>query len=159
MLSSHSIVASSRTARSCSPRIGQWIGQWRTTWSTIYSSAPHTHAVGRDRTLFVQAEAQKSDTAAEAVKPDSRFSWQGHSRRVGAGVGDESAESCRVVQPLHIPLGIRFDRRTFVVVVRWTDWLCGGCKWVFPFETACIGTRLTGECWVEQVSRLHGTTC
>jgi len=37
---------------------------------------------------------------------------------VGAGVGDESAESCGVVRPLHIPLVIRPLRRTYVVVVR-----------------------------------------
>ena len=43
---------------------------------------------------------------AETVKPDHpRYSWQGHSRR--SGVGDESTESCGVVQPLHIPLVIR----------------------------------------------------
>ena len=36
---------------------------------------------------------------AEAVKPDPRCSLKGHSRRVGADVGDESAESRSVVQP------------------------------------------------------------
>ena len=35
------------------------------------------------------------------VKPDPRCSWQGHSRRVGADVGDKSTGS-RVVRPLRI---------------------------------------------------------
>jgi len=47
----------------------------------------------RGHTPFVQAGAETSDTGAEAVEPDPHFSWQGHSRRVGAGVGNESAES------------------------------------------------------------------
>jgi len=60
-------------------------------------------------TPFVQAQAETSDTVAEAVEPDPGSSWEGHSGGVGAGVGDESAESCGVVRPL---------RRTHVVVVR-----------------------------------------
>jgi len=32
------------------------------------------------------------DTGADDVDPDPRCSWKGHSRRVGAGVGDDSAE-------------------------------------------------------------------
>ena len=40
----HSIVSSSRTARSCSLLGGRWIGHWRTTWSTVCSSAPHSQA-------------------------------------------------------------------------------------------------------------------
>ena len=36
----------------------------------------------------------------------------------GAGVGDENAESCGVVQPIRIPLVIRPLRSTYVVVVR-----------------------------------------
>jgi len=41
---------------------------------------------------FVQAEAETSNASAEAVNPDTGCSWEGHSRRVGAGVGDGSAE-------------------------------------------------------------------
>ena len=44
MLSSHSVVSSSRTVTSCSPWGGRWIGHWRTTWSTVCSSAPHSQA-------------------------------------------------------------------------------------------------------------------
>jgi len=54
---------------------------------------------------------------AETVKLDPGCSWQGHSRRVGAGVGDESTESRGVVQPLLMPSVIRPERRTSVVVV------------------------------------------
>jgi len=45
------------------------------------------------RTPFVKAGAETSDASAETVNPDPRYSWEGHSGRVGAGVGDESAES------------------------------------------------------------------
>ena len=44
VLSSHSVVPSSRTVRPCSPLRGRWIGHWRTTWSTVCSSAPHSQA-------------------------------------------------------------------------------------------------------------------
>jgi len=49
-------------------------------------------------TPFVQAGAETSDTGEEAVETDPCFSGQGHSRRVGADVGDKSAESRSVVQ-------------------------------------------------------------
>jgi len=66
-------------------------------------------------TLFVQG-AETSDTGAEAVKPGS--SWKGHYGWVGAGVGDENAESCGAIRSLVIPLVIRPLRCTYVVVVR-----------------------------------------
>jgi len=71
----------------------------------------------RGHTSFVQAGAETSDTGAEAVKPDSRCFWQGHSRGVGTDVGGESAESRSVLQRLRIPSVIRPERRTSVVVV------------------------------------------
>ena len=37
MLSSHSIVSSSRTTRLCNPWVGRWVGHWKTTWSTVCS--------------------------------------------------------------------------------------------------------------------------
>ena len=49
------------------------------------------------------------------------FLWQGRSRRVGADVWDESTESRSALQPLRTSLAIRPERRTPVVVVRWTD--------------------------------------
>jgi len=67
-------------------------------------------------TPFVQAEAETSDSGAEADKLDPRCSSEGHSRRVG--VGDESAGSHGVVQPLRIPSVVHAERRTSDVVVR-----------------------------------------
>ena len=67
-------------------------------------------------TPFLQTRAEMSDTGAEAVEPDSSFSWEGHSERVGAGVGDESTGPRKVVQPLRLPLVVRPVRRTYVVV-------------------------------------------
>ena len=66
---------------------------------------------------FVQAGVETPDTGAEAVEPDPDSSGDGHSG-VGAGVGDENAECCGVVPPLHMPLVIRPLRRTYVVIVR-----------------------------------------
>jgi len=86
--------------------------------------------------------------------------WQGHSKMMGADIGDESAESRSAFQPLRIPLVIHPEHGTSVVVVfRWTDELCGGYKWVSRFEMLRISNRWTGERWVEQMSRLHATLC
>jgi len=71
-----------------------------------------------DHTSFVQARAETSDTGAEAVKSDPNCSWQGHSSRLVADIGDESTESRSVLQSLRVPLVTRPERRTFVVVVR-----------------------------------------
>ena len=69
-------------------------------------------------TPFLQAGAETSHTGAEAVEPDPGSSWEGHSEGVGAGVWDESAESCGIVRSLRVPLMIRPLSRTYVVVVR-----------------------------------------
>jgi len=69
-------------------------------------------------TPFVQAGAETPDTGAEAVEPDPGCSWEGHFERVGACVGDENGESCRVIRPLRISMVTRPLRRTYVVVVR-----------------------------------------
>jgi len=63
-------------------------------------------------TPFVQVGAETPDTSAEAVKPDPGSSWEGHSGRMGASVGDENAESCGIVRPLRFPLVIRSLRHT-----------------------------------------------
>jgi len=67
------------------------------------------------RTRFVQTGAETPDTSAEAIKPDPGPSWE-VSAGVGAGVGDENAESCTFVHPLHIPLVIGLVRRTYVLL-------------------------------------------
>ena len=67
-------------------------------------------------TPFVQAGAEMSDTVAEAVKLDLCSSWEGHSGWVGAGVGDENAESCGSIRLPRIPLVICPLCPTYVVV-------------------------------------------
>jgi len=52
---------------------------------------------------FCASRSGKVRHQCGGVKPDPRCSWKGHPRRVDADVGDESAESCGVVQPLRIP--------------------------------------------------------
>jgi len=59
-----------------------------------------------------------SETGAKAVKSDPCCAWQGHSRRVGADVGDESTVSRSVLQPLHILLVIYPECRISVVVIK-----------------------------------------
>jgi len=48
VLSSHSVVSSSRIVSPCSPWGDRWIGHWRTTWSTV-CSAPHSQATEEAR--------------------------------------------------------------------------------------------------------------
>ena len=67
---------------------------------------------GGGHTPFVQAGAETSNTGAEAVKPDQALLRRG----LGAGVGDENAESCGIVRLLRIPMVIHPPRRTYVVV-------------------------------------------
>jgi len=70
-------------------------------------------------TPFVQAEAETSDTSAEVVKPDQTQAVLGRLiPEASGGDGDESAESCKVVRPLHVPRVIRPVRRTDVAIVR-----------------------------------------
>ena len=59
MLSSHSVVSSSRTVRPCSPWRGRWIGHWRTTWSTVCYSAPHSQAAEEAIAHFHEQERKR----------------------------------------------------------------------------------------------------
>ena len=98
------------------PWRGRWIWQWRTTWSTVCSSAPHSQAAEGVITLLSKQEG----------KPDQHCSWQGHSRMVGANVGDESTEYRTFSN--HFAFHWR-ECLISVLVVRWTDeLLCGGYK-------------------------------
>ena len=157
-LSSHSIVPSSRTVRPCSPWGGRWIGHWRTTWSTICSSVPQSQAAEGAIPPFLLTGAETSDTGAEAIKPDPRCFWEGHSRRVGGCRGWKYGVSC-VVRPLRIPLVIRPLRRTYVVVVvSWTDkLLCDGYKWMCRFGTPCTPTWWIDEKWSSSADRVPAT--
>ena len=72
MLSSHSIVSSSRTVRPCTPWGGRWIGHWRTTLSAVCSSAPNwqaaegaiSHLCKQKRKLATPVRRQLSRTHA-----------------------------------------------------------------------------------------------
>jgi len=137
MLSSHSIVSSSRTVRPYSPWGGRLIGQWRTTWPTVCSFAPHWQAA-EEAIPHLYKQGRKRLTQLTHVVLGRDIPDSG---RVGADVGDESTESRNVLQPLRIPSVIRPLRRTYVVVARWTDeLLCGGYIWVSRFEAPCICT-------------------
>jgi len=135
---------------------------WRTTWSTVCSFAPHSQAAELAIPHLYKQERKRPTPVRRRLSRTQAVLGRFAPGCVGAGVGDESTESCRVVRPLCLPLVIRPVCRTYVVVVKWTDeFLCGEHKWVSRFETPCIRTRWTGERWVEQMSRLHGdgTAC
>jgi len=121
----------------------------------------HPHSQAAEGAIIIcVSRIGNAHTGAEVGKSDPRCSWQDHSRRVA--VGDESTEFRSVFQPLCIPSVICPECRSSIVVVRWTDeLLCGGncVQWVSRFENPCIHTRWTGETWVEQMFRRHGTTC
>ena len=107
----------------------------------------------KDHTPFVQAEAETSDTGAEAVKLESQCSWQVQSRSVGADVGDENLESHSVLYPLHIQSVICIKCCTSVFIVRWTDELvCARCKWVSWFKMSVHSHQVNTE-----VSRYPGS--
>jgi len=76
--------------------------------SLFFCATPKICGMGHN--LFVQAGTETSDTCAEAVKTEPRCSCQGHSRKVGFDVGDESTESRSVLQPLLIASVIRPER-------------------------------------------------
>jgi len=62
-------------------------------------------------TPSVQTEKETSDTSAEAVEPDPRCSWEGHSERVGAGVGMK-------VRSVEVLSNLFAFYHTYVIVVR-----------------------------------------
>ena len=111
VLSRQSIVSSSGTVR-CSPWGGWWSGHWKKPWSPVCFcfSAPYSRAA-EEAITYLYKQERKRPTPVRRRLSRTRCSWKVYFRRVGAGVGDESTESCRVVQPLPIPLVIRPQRR------------------------------------------------
>jgi len=157
VLSSHSIVLLSRTVRPCSPCVGRWIEKWRTTWSKVCSSAPHSYAAEGTITHVSKQERQRPRAVRRRLR-------RTHSVlvRVIPGVWvpvSEMKVRNHVVFSNHSAFHWWSAQSAFsVVIVRWTDeFMCGRDKWVSRFGMPFIHTRCTGEGWVEQLSRLHGT--
>jgi len=148
MSNSHSIVSSSRTVQSVG-RSGNWTLEDNMVDGLFFSATLKGRRGGH--TPFVQAGAEASNTGAEAVKPDPGSSWEGHSRRVGWG-WKYGVSWCSPT----------FPHTTALLLLSSDEMMsccAAGTKWVSRFEMPCIPTRWTGEHWVEQMSRLHGTTC
>ena len=83
---------------------------------TVCSPAPHSQAAEEATPHLYKQEWKCQTQVRRQLDPGS--SREGHSKGVGAGVGDETAEPCGVVHPLYIPLVICPLRRTYVVVIR-----------------------------------------
>ena len=156
MLSSHSVVSSSRTVRPCSTWGGRWIGGQH---GRRFVLLPHTHRPQRRPYPICTSRSGN-------VRHRCGGGWAGNRLFLGGSFlegGYRCLEiKCGVLQGCRPPPHSTDDRplhRTYVVVVRKTELLCGGYKWVSRFEAPCICTRWMCERWVEQMSRLHGTAC
>jgi len=144
VLSSQSIVSSSRAVRPCNPWGGQWIWHWKTTWSTVWSSSPHSQAAEAAIPHLCKQEQKRLTPVRRRL---SRTQAVLGRAIPGRWVEDKNTGSHSVLQLFRI----RPERRTSVIVVRWTDkLLCSGYKCVSRFEIPCIPTEM---------SRLHGTVC
>ena len=134
MLSSQSIVSSSKTTRLCNPWGGWWIGHWKTTWLTVWSSAPHSQAAEAAMHHLCQGEFLDIPDLCK----QERKSLTPVRRR------DESTESRSALQPFRIPSVIRPQRRTPVIIVRWTDeLLCS--KYNKCFDLRCRAFPRDGQ--------------
>ena len=97
--------------------VSRWIGHWRTTWSTVCPSAPHSQAAEEAIPHLYKQERKHPTPVRRRLSPTQAVLR----RAIGWGwcrCRDESAQSCRVVRPLRIPLVIRPLRRMYVIVVR-----------------------------------------
>ena len=82
----------------------------------VCSSSPHSQAAEGAMPHLCKQERKRPTPVRRRFS--RTHAWQGDSRSVGSDVGDESAESCSVLQPLHIPSVIRPERCTSVVAIR-----------------------------------------
>jgi len=108
----------------------------------------HTHKLQRGPYLICTSRnksVQHQWPSANVVKSKIGCSQEGHSRRFGANVGNESAESCKDFQSLRHPLVIRPLHHTHIVVVRRTDELCSKHKWVSRVDALCIRGQVSAE--------------
>ena len=93
----------------------------------------------------------------EAVKPDPRCSWKGHS---GGGCRCRRWKDGVMWGCPHAPHPIGNPpsaSHAFCCCCQMNWWLVvRRVQMVSRFEATCICTPWAGECWVEQLTRLHG---
>ena len=157
VMSSHSVVSSSRTVRPCSAWGGRCIGHWRTIWSTVCSSSPHSQAAEeaiphlykqeRKGPTLVRRRLNRTQALLGRVIPGVCVPVSGIKSGVLWGCPTTPRSIDDPPTALHVCCCCQ---RSWWVVVR-------QAKWVSRFEEPCNSTRWTGERWVEQMSRLHGT--
>ena len=90
VLSSHSIVSSSRTIRPCSPWGARWIGHWRTTSSTVCSSVPHPQGTEEAIPHLCKQEWKHLTWVWRQLSRTQAVLGRVILRVVGTGVGDEN---------------------------------------------------------------------
>ena len=76
MLSSHSIVSSSRSVRPCSPWRVQWIGLCRTALSTDCSSAPHSQAAKEAKHRLYKQERKRPTLEWRRLSRTQALLWR-----------------------------------------------------------------------------------
>ena len=110
-------------------------------------------------TSFVQTWTETPDSGVEAVKPNPGSSWEGRSGRMGAGVGDENAETCGVVCPLRISLVITHSAARVLLLSDELMRCCAagtnGCLDLRQRASALDG-RVSAECECWCPSSWHG---
>ena len=148
MMSSQSIVSSSRTVRPCNPMGGRWSGHWKKIWSTVWSSAPHPQAAEAGIPQMCKQE-WKSPTPVRRLFSRT-YAVLG--RAIPAGWIGIKVRMCSTAFPISdLPRAPHFCYRRQMNL-----WVQMG---VSVWDALQIPTRWKGERWVEQMSSLHGTAC
>jgi len=155
----HSIVSSSRTARPCSPWGGRWIGHQRSTWSTVCSSAPHSQAAEEAITHLYKQERKRPTQVGRRLNQTQALLG-----RVIPGGGCQCRGwKCKVVWGFRSTPHSIGDPLTaqHVCCFRQMNWwdVVWRLQMGVSLWAAVHCTRWTGERWVEQMSKLHGTAC
>jgi len=77
--------------------------EWRTTWATVCSSAPHSQVAEEAIPHFYKQKRKRPTPVRRRLSRTQALLVRDIPGWVGAGVGDENAESCGAVRPLSDP--------------------------------------------------------
>ena len=157
MLSSQCIVSSSETVRPCNLWGGGRIGHWKKTWRhSQVAEAAMLHLCKQERKLLFLLLLVLFHVVSYVVSSCHVVLFMLFRMLFSSSccfVGTETSETGAVaVDPLSALHFCYCSQMNWWVVLHQVQ--IGVSIW-----DACIPTRLTGERWVEQISRLHGAAC